>query len=108
MRKVTEYLLSSRHPVGRHKRRFFQSLGFKSSKPEALVTALRQLAVDGTVSDAMDSAFGRRYLVDGALHAPGGSSAPVRSVWLMAPGSTEPHFVTAFPLARLRRRRWRK
>ena len=94
--KVTEYLLSWDHPVGQHKSRFLVALGFRPTEPEVLIERLLEIARLGELVDAVDSAFGRRYVVDGTLR---GSKleAIVRTVWLVAPGDAEPQFVTAYP-----------
>jgi hypothetical protein len=39
-RKVSNYLLSATHPVGRHKARYFWSLGFNPDDLERLTAAL--------------------------------------------------------------------
>lgn len=40
--KLTEYLLSETHPIGRTKAAFFQRLGFARDRPEELLAAGRQ------------------------------------------------------------------
>ena len=43
-RKISDYLLSTIHPVGRHKQRFFVAVGFSHDRPEDLVAAIRRVA----------------------------------------------------------------
>ncbi len=70
--KVIEYLLSSTHPQGRHKAVFFRAFGFSLAAWEQLAAALRQHGAVNEVTTAEDTPFGRRYIVDGELHAPDG------------------------------------
>lgn len=69
-RKLREYLLSDTHPVGRHKLRYFESVGFSRDRPEELVQAIRSVAAHGTVSRRLVSPHGARYIVDGAVASP--------------------------------------
>jgi hypothetical protein len=71
-RKLSDYLLSATHPVGRHKKRFFESIGFSSQRPDDLGAAIRAVARDGAVRNEHASLFGRTYIVDGWLPAPVG------------------------------------
>jgi len=98
--KVTGYLLSESHPVGRHKSRWFRSLGF--SHPLELARALVAVARTGGVIDALDSAFGRRYIVDGWLSRPSGRVIGVRTVWIIVTGTATHQLVTAYPRQRQR------
>jgi hypothetical protein len=99
-RKVTDYLLSSVHPVGRHKARFFRALGFSLGQADELRGALLRIARHGTVSSRVVTAFGTRYIVDGVVETPAGISVALRTVWIIPQGSGRPEFVTAFPRRR--------
>ena len=48
-KKISAYLLSVTHPVGRHKWRFFQSLGFSPDDLGAVTNALHTIARTGAV-----------------------------------------------------------
>ena len=104
-RKVSGYLLSMTHPVGRHKWRFFRSLGFSPDDLGQLEEVLRLLARNGTVAEETPTPFGTRYIVDGAFTAPNGATARLRTVWIIDAGGTDPRFVTAFPQRSERRGR---
>jgi len=45
-----------------------------------------------------ETAFGRRYIVDGLVATPSGIVAALRTVWIRPHGTTAPRFVTAYPL----------
>jgi hypothetical protein len=95
-RKLTEYLLAASHPVGQAKARFFGALGFNSGEPAELDRALRSLLAEPDRILTEDTAFGRKYIVDGTLRG-SRASAPVRSVWIVEHGTENPRFVTAYP-----------
>ena len=95
-RKLTHYLLSAAHPVGRGKARFFAELGFSATDPDLLDAALRVLALDAEAVETQDTGFGIKYIADGQLRGPT-ATAPVRTVWIIEHGSETPRFVTAYP-----------
>jgi hypothetical protein len=98
--KITGHLLSTKHRDGRRKAEFFMRLGFSSDAWEDLVKALLQHAAENEVAKIEDSPFGTRYIIEGALSAPGRRGAVVRSVWFIETGEQIPRFVTAYPLQR--------
>lgn len=95
-RKLTGYLLSTAHPVGRSKARFFASLGFFPADADRLDQALRALAAKPADVEAQDTRFGTKYIVDGELIGPS-AQAGVRTVWILEQGSEVARFVTAYP-----------
>lgn len=96
-RKISAYLLSVTHPVGRHKWRYFQALGFSPDDVGRLTEALRTVAQTGRVVEQKRTPFGIRYIVDGSFDAPNGARASLRTVWIVDGGTSHPRFVTAFP-----------
>jgi hypothetical protein len=58
-------------------------------------------AVTGDVVSASETAFGRKYLVQGPLSAPDGRRPNICSVWFVEIGEHAPRLVTAYPLARI-------
>jgi hypothetical protein len=95
-RKLTDYLLSPAHPVGRSKARFFARLGFSPAEADRLDQALCDLASAPETVDVQDSRFGTKYIVDGQLTGPS-SQAAVRTIWIVEHGSDVARFVTAYP-----------
>jgi hypothetical protein len=95
-RKISDYLLSAIHPVGRHKQRFFAGIGFSRDRAEHLVAAIRQVGREGTVRNETATRHGTKYIVDGWLVAPIGRVG-IRTVWIVPEGSLLPELVTAFP-----------
>jgi hypothetical protein len=94
--KVSEYLLSPTHPVGRFKARVFKALGFDQAAVDAFVSELRRIAADGDVSEVEDFEFGRKYTVSGELRGPRGA-ARVLTVWIQEAGQEGVRLVTVRP-----------
>lgn len=96
--KLTEYLLSKTHAVGRTKARFFRSLGFDEVNVVRLEAALLTIARTEPVVDMVTSVHGTKYVIDGPLETPNGLVVRVRTVWVVEPGQDAPRFVTAYPV----------
>jgi hypothetical protein len=94
--KVTEYLLS--HSNGRGKAAFFLGFGFRVEAWEVVAEALKQHARCNPVATTVDSRYGTRYSINGALPTPSGKRPKVRSVWILEIGSRELRLVTAHPI----------
>ena len=96
--KLTQYLLSSAHPYGRHKAAFFRRFGFREGSWRVLASALLAHADEHEVAGAEDTPFGTRYNVEGRLRTPDGRNPVVRVVWFLETGDNRPRLVTAYPL----------
>jgi hypothetical protein len=95
--KITEYLLNREHPDNGGKADFFTGLGFSSAEWETMAEAFRQLALGCPVSQSMESAHGKKYIVDGQVETPSGKTRGVRTVWIIDRGKTIARLVTAYP-----------
>ncbi|MGH8634982.1 MAG: DUF6883 domain-containing protein [Burkholderiales bacterium] len=100
--KVSDYMLATTHPAGRHKARFFGLFGFSRAAPEILIQALVTHAGSNEVSAVARTKFGTRYTIDGALNSPDGRNPRLRVIWFIESGSEIPTFVTAYPLPELK------
>lgn len=98
--KLVDYLLSETHPDGRGKARFFAAHGFSAGDWTSLAAALRDHSAAHPIAERMETPFGVRYVVEGALRAPDGRTPAVRSVWFVPVGREVPELVTAYPLKR--------
>ena len=93
--KLRGYLLSTDHPVGRFKARYFAALGFTIDNWEDLRRLLQELALgDAELESA--SEYGKKYRVSGQLTGPKGSSEVV-AVWIISAGKDVPRLVTVYP-----------
>ena len=102
-RKVADYLLSSSHPAGRAKATFFRRHGFAAAAWTTLRDALLDHARSAPVVSAADTAFGKKYILEGSIAAPDGRAPRIRAVWFIEIGETAPRFVTAYPVRGARR-----
>ncbi|WP_022835466.1 DUF6883 domain-containing protein [Salisaeta longa] len=96
--KITDYLLSERHPSGRGKAKFFKGFGFSPDQWEVLADALKRHAGQHGVTRTEASPFGTRYVVEGMITTPIGRSPQLRAVWFIREGRDVPHLATAYPL----------
>lgn len=97
IRKVRDYLLALRHPAGGPKAVFFLRHGFRRDEADVLRLRLKELAVEGDVSETIPARFGTKYVVDGSVETPTGISLRLRSVWIVRVGTWVPRLVTAYP-----------
>lgn len=97
-RKLIEYLLSETHAIGKSKAKFFAALGYDQSNADILGRNLLKIAAVGTVTKAVPSAYGTKYVVDGMLETPTVGKVTIRTVWIIENESTDPRFVTAYPV----------
>ncbi|MFY9269513.1 MAG: DUF6883 domain-containing protein [Candidatus Manganitrophaceae bacterium] len=95
--KITGYLLSATHPDGASKAKFFARFGFYLEDWEVLRAALWKHGVKYAVVKTVESAFGTRYSVEGALETPDGRNPRIRTIWLVEKGSAIPRLITAYP-----------
>jgi hypothetical protein len=97
-RKLTEYLLSQTHPVGKAKARLFRCMGFDEGQVERLEQALLAIAHRQVVEEEEATRYGVKYSLEGFLLASGGPASRVRTVWLITPDDPRPRFITAYPI----------
>lgn len=95
--KVRDYLLSSEHPVGRHKAALFVSFGYHRADWRRLRRDLKGIAIRGTAELITAGEFGRKFQIRGILQTPSGRPLRVVTVWIVRSGDSFPRFVTAYP-----------
>jgi hypothetical protein len=98
--KVTEYLLSSSHPKGKGKAKFFFGLGFSIDQVEEFIAALRQHAADNAILEIVHHDYGTKTTIECFMPTPSGQSSCIRSVWNDHGDGSQPKLVTAFPAKR--------
>lgn len=97
IQKIEQYLLSEVHAIGRAKARFFQSVGYQPRDASVLAADLASIARNEQVSDVAETRHGTKYVVDGNLKTPSGSSVRIRTVWIVEASLDRPRLVTAYP-----------
>jgi hypothetical protein len=68
---------------------------------QTLAAALREVGTSNEVSANVQSAYGIRYVVDGALDTPSNRAARVRTVWIFEPNNAGPRLPSNFLLSQL-------
>jgi filamentous hemagglutinin len=95
--KLTDYLLSLAHPIGRFKAAYFARLGFLAEDWRLLEMVLLEAAASGTVQAVEQTRYGRKYRVHGRIEPPRGGTVALVTVWIVLSDEDFPRFVTAFP-----------
>jgi len=95
--KLSGYVLSSSHPIGRFKARFFYGLGYDPEDPDRLSDDLRFQHLVREAVERSTSKYGTRFEIRGPLTGPNGRRAEVVSVWFVRSEEDFPRFVTAYP-----------
>jgi len=95
--KLSAYLLSETHAVGKAKATFFRALGFDETNMHILEHGLLTLAHSATVQEVVSSPHGVKYVMEGVLETPSGIAPRILTVWILETGETNPRFVTAYP-----------
>jgi hypothetical protein len=97
LEKITNYLLSETHAVGKSKARYFRSYGFDHETASDLAQGLLEIAQNAPVDSFERSPYGTKYIVDGELETPNGVMIHVRTIWIIENNTEIPRFVTAYP-----------
>jgi len=95
--KLSNYILSETHAVGKAKARYFRSLGYTAENADDLADELVMIARSECVCQEITSDFGTKYVIDGVLVTPIGTSVKLRTVWVIELQDARPRFVTAYP-----------
>ena len=96
--KLTEYLLSETHPIGRAKAFLLRALGYDNINVDLLEHDLLTVAHEQPVAEVIESEYGVKYVIDGVVHTPSGSALLLRTVWIIDTAEERPRFVTAYPV----------
>jgi len=96
IRKLRDYCLNSRHPVGRHNARVFKAiLGMEQKDAELLKERILRALPHSEASVSYEDDFGTRYMVEVQLHNDE-HFATVVTVWMIPKGSKKTHLVTCY------------
>lgn len=96
-RKILDYLLSSEHPDGAGKAKFFVSAGYTRTDWTRLRNDLLSIAREGEVTAVSSSPYGVKTVVDGIVTAPSAAQIAVRTVWINNRLDDAQKLVTAYP-----------
>lgn len=95
--KLTDYLLSSSHPVGKGKAKFFKAFGFTVEAADQMKDALLRHVKTRPVVEQTKSEHGVKYVVECGIDTPDARNPCIRSVWIVEAGQVNPRLVTAYP-----------
>ena len=98
IRKITDYLLSETHAVGKSKAKFFRAFGFDDANIGQFQQGLIRIAQTESVTEITETAYGNKFVIDGELRTPNGDMIHLRTVWIIEIGDSVPRLVTAHPL----------
>jgi hypothetical protein len=96
--KLTAYLLSESHSVGKSKAKLFRSVGYNELNVSLLKEGLLAIARNEEILDTQSSEHGVKYVVEGSLKTPAGGALKIRTIWIIDKGQDRPRFVTAYPV----------
>ena len=96
--KLTAYLLSETHSVGKSKAKLFRSIGYNELNVSLLKEGLLSIARTEEILDTQSSEHGVKYVVEGLLQTPAGGTFKIRTVWIIDRAQDRPRFVTAYPV----------
>jgi hypothetical protein len=96
--KLTKYLLSETHAVGKAKGKYFRSLGYTEANTDQLAKVLLMIAKSERVSQEVATHYGTKYIVEGNVVTPSRTTARIRTVWVVEPHDKQPRFVMAYPV----------
>ena len=95
--KVSGYLLSDTHPVGKTKSKLLKQLGFTEADRPRLTAGLLAIARTQNVHEETITRYGVKFAVDGVLRTPSGHEIKMRTIWIAETNEPGPRFVTAYP-----------
>lgn len=95
--KLTGYLLSETHDIGKAKAKFFQGVGFSTTNPSPLEEALLNLAKTQPVNEVIETVYGTKYVIIGPIQTPVSKTVTILTVWIIDNGQDSPRFITARP-----------
>jgi hypothetical protein len=97
--KLTDYLLSESHAVGKSKAKFFRELGFNQENVAILEKELLNYPYFHYVTECIITVHGINYVIVGTLNSPNGKIVNILTVWIIDVGQENPRFVTARPFS---------
>ena len=95
--KITDYLLSETHNIGKHKAAFFKRFGFDLENIELFRDALIQHSFDREVDKTKISDFGEKFELKCTIETPDSRNPCIVTVWIVENGEESPKLITAYP-----------
>ena len=96
-KKITDYLLSDSHEIGKHKADFFKRFGFDLSDVDTFKNSLIQHSIEREIEKTNSSEYGNKYELKCEIQTPDERNPCVVTVWIIENGKQRPTLVTAYP-----------
>lgn len=96
--KLTDYLLSENHPLGKFKAKLFAGIGFNRSNTKLLEKTLRNIVISSEIADEIFSEYGTKYVIYGKIKSPNGKQVKLCTIWIIEKEQVRPRFITAYPV----------
>lgn len=96
--KLTDYILSEIHPIGKFKANFFRKFGFDETNVNLFEKAIWKIAKSQQIIEILPSVFGTKYIIDGEIKTPSEKPIKVRTIWIIETNQIRPRFVTIYPV----------
>jgi len=98
IRKIEDYCLNPSHLRGRHKARVFrEALDLQRSDASWLRDVLLETARSSEAFQVAEDAWGTHWRLDVTIRRQG-TSAVIRTIWIVRTGENAPRFVTCWVL----------
>ena len=88
--KLTGYLLSETHTIGKSKARFFCELSFNDENVDILEQELLKVAMFQEISEIITTRHGTKYVTIGSINTPKSRSVSLLIVWIIDVGKENP------------------
>lgn len=98
--KLTDYLLSPFHQIGKEKAKFFKSFGLSIDDVEKVEAVLREHGRSRPVVEVTETEHGVKYVLECSIETPDKRNPCIRTVWIIEAGTTFPRLVTAYPIGK--------
>jgi hypothetical protein len=95
--KITKYLLSKTHSIGKNKAKFFLEVGFNYI---TLENVLMQHIQKNDIAYEIKTKYGVKYIVQGDIIAPNERKYNLCTIWIIETKKRIPYFITAYPIGK--------
>ena len=96
-KKITDYLLSETHEIGKFKAYFFKGFGFDLTDIDTFKDSLIQHSIDRDIEITKYSDFGIKYELKCEINTPDERNPCIVTVWIVENGDESPKLITAYP-----------
>ncbi len=95
--KLSEYLISETHAVGKAKAKFLRILGYDEDNLDLLADGLIKIPNTQEINQKISSKHGTKYVISGLLPTLVGKTVKIKTIWIINKDENVPRFITAYP-----------